>query len=354
VRGTRGRSLQVTPVLADHAAAWDALVEASSLPSPFLRSWWLHSVSAAPGTAHLLVMSDGELVGGLALARDRLLGISRYRFAGQGVLCPDHLDALALPGHEDEVAGALRGWFEAPGQRIVDLSGLREGSLVARALARTPERLDVAPFQALPGDGTDFLAGRSSNFRRSVRKAERRLDEAGVTHRRVEPATLPAALDAFRRLQGDRDGRGPLLDELPVLARALASGLARDEARVDVLETPAEVVAVSLAFVVAGRLSLYQVARSLDHAHRSAATVLLNRVITEALADGCHEVDMLRGDEGYKTSFADARRELFRLRAGHGVLARGLVAGRALGVSAIRRVRRTAGRAGAWRRRRPS
>jgi CelD/BcsL family acetyltransferase involved in cellulose biosynthesis len=343
----------VFPVLTGHADAWDALVDASSLPSPFLRSWWLDSVSAVPAT-HLLVLSDGELVGGLALARDTLLGISRYRFAGQGVLCPDHLDALARPGHEDEVADALRDWFEAPGQRIVDLAGLREGSLVARALARSPEPLDVAPFQALPGDGSDFLAGRSSNFRRSVRKAERRLDEAGVTHRRVEPALLPAALDAFRRLQDDRDGRGPLLEELPVLARALASGLARGEARVDVLESPTEVVAVSLAFVVAGRLSLYQVARSLDHEHRSAATVLLNRVITEAMADGCHEVDMLRGDEGYKASFADARRGLFRLRAGHGVMARGLVTGRALGISAIRRVRRSAGRVGAWRHRRPS
>ncbi|MCW2794368.1 MAG: hypothetical protein JWO76_3466 [Nocardioides sp.] len=353
MRGTRGRSLLVAPELAGHAGAWDALVTSAPVPSPFLRSWWLDSVTARPA-AHLLVMSDGRLIGGVPFARDRVLGISRYRFAGEGVLCPDHLDALALPGHEDEVVDALHAWFVAPGQRIVEVDGLGEDSLLARALARSPQPLDVAPWQALPADGTDFLAARSSNFRRSVRKAERRLDEAGVRHRRVDPAGLAEALAAFRLLQGDRDGRGPLLDQLPVLERALAVGLPLGEARIDVLETPVAVVAVCVAFVVEGRLSLYQVARSLEHEYRSAATVLLHRVIADAVADGCVEVDMLRGDEGYKSSFADERRQLHRLRAGHGVLARGVVATRALVVSAIRRVRRIPGEAGAWRRRTPS
>ena len=65
---------------------------------------------------------------------------------------------------------------------------------------------------------------------------------------------------------------------------------------------------MSLAFVVAGRLSLYQVARSLDGAHDGAGNVLLVAVIEDAVADGCHEVDLLRGGEGYKSSFADGTR----------------------------------------------
>jgi CelD/BcsL family acetyltransferase involved in cellulose biosynthesis len=353
VRGTRGRSLLVAPDLTEHTDVWDALVERSRVPSPFLRSWWLEAVSDERAS-HLLVLSNGAVVGGVTLARTRLLGIDRFRFTGQGVLCPDHLDLLALPGHEDEVVEAVRSWFTAPGARIVDVAGLGERSLLARALDGLPEPLDAAPYEPLPGDGSDYLTGRSSNFRRGVRKAERRLAEAGVTHRRVASDGLPAAFGAFRRLQDDRDGRGPLLAELPALERALAAGDARGEARVDVLETPDQVVAVSLAFVVAGRLSLYQVARSLEHAHRSAATVLLHRVIVEAMADGCREVDMLRGDEDYKTSFADARRELFRLRVGHGARARAVVAAWAWGVSAIRRARRIRARAGAWSRRTPS
>ena len=42
----------------------------------------------------VLVVEDAALVGGLALERVRRLGVSRYRFAGSGALCPDHLDLL--------------------------------------------------------------------------------------------------------------------------------------------------------------------------------------------------------------------------------------------------------------------
>ena len=339
--------------LTGYADAWDALVSDNPLASPFLRSWWLEAVDEGRAS-HLLVLSDGALVGGVPLARDRVLGIPRYRFAGQGVLCPDHLDLLALPGREEEVVLAIRTWFAAPGQRILDLAGLRDGSLLARAVGGAPERLDVAPFEPLPGDGSDYLAGRSANFRRSVRRAERRLTAAGITHRRVVLTDLPGALAAFRALQDDRDGRGPLLDALPTLAQALAAGLERGEARVDVLETSAEVVAVSLAFTVAGRLSLYQMARSLEHEHRSAATVLLHRVISDATSEGCREVDLLRGDEDYKSSYADSHRDLFRLRVGHGRAGRGVVVAHSLAVSAIRRARRWRSRVDAWRRRTPS
>jgi CelD/BcsL family acetyltransferase involved in cellulose biosynthesis len=121
-----------------------------------------------------------------------------------------------------------------------------------------------------------------------------------------------------------------------------------------VLASPAEVVAVSLAFTADRRLSLYQVARSTDREHGSAATVLLHRVIADAVEAGLVELDLLRGAEEYKSSFADAARPVLRLRVGHGVLGHGLVRLWALAVSASRRTRTLRGRAGAWRRRSPS
>ncbi|WP_134741830.1 GNAT family N-acetyltransferase [Nocardioides sp. 503] len=349
---TGGISLLVVDELGPRAAEWDSLVSQQPLPSPFLRTSWLESVTDRRVRVTLLVLEEGRLLGGVALVRDRLLGVERYRFAGQGVLCPDHLDLVAAPGRERDVQATIRGWFAAPGARVLDLVGLAEGSRLAAALPGSATPVDLAPYQPLTED--DYLASRSSNFRRATRKADRRMTEDGYVHTQVAPADLPAAFGELRRLHETRDGRGPLLEQLPTLAEAFTAAVARDEARVDLLASPEEVVAVSLAFTCDARLSLYQVARSLDHEHRSAGTVLLHRVIVDAHAAGARELDMLRGDEAYKASFADHSRTVLRLRVGHGLLGRAVVAGWGAAVSGNRRFRTLRDRAAAWRRRRPS
>jgi CelD/BcsL family acetyltransferase involved in cellulose biosynthesis len=318
-------SVAIRPRLEHYRDPWDSLVACQPIPSPFQRSWWIEAV-APRGTTYALVLDGDRLLGGLALREGRVAGVRRYAAPGPAVLCPDHLDLLAAPSAEDVVADVIGEWFARPGQRILDLRGVADDSLLARALGAVPQRLDVAPYQSLPLSPETYLAGRSSNFRRSVRRAAKTLASNGIEHRRVQPADLPEAFSAFSSLHEGREGRGPLLAEMPTLTRVLATGVAAGEARVDVLASGSEIVAVSLAFVVAGRLSLYQVARSLDRAHDGAGNVLLVAVIEDAVTDGCHEVDLLRGGEGYKSSFADERRVVGRLRATHGGAARAQVA----------------------------
>ncbi|WP_345519293.1 GNAT family N-acetyltransferase [Nocardioides conyzicola] len=278
-------------------------------------------------TTYLLVLDGDRLVGGLAVSVRRRFGVRRLTAPGPTVLCPDHLDLIAEPGAEAEVAAAVGAWFRGPGQRVLDLRGVDDDSLIARAVGVAAAPMDVAPYQSLPAAPDTYLAGRSSNFRRSVRRATRSLAALGIEHRRVEAADLPGAFDAFRSLHAGREGRGPLVAELPTLERALVAGVAAGEARVDVLASNDQVVAVCFAFVLGGRLSLYQVARSLEREHDGAGNVLLVAVIEDAVAAGCHEVDLLRGGEGYKSSFADATRPIGRLRAAHGGVARVLLAG---------------------------
>ena len=309
------------------AEAWDALVSQQMLPSPFLRSWWLEAMPAQQ-RVFLVMYDDGRLVGGIPLARDRLLGVPRYRFLGQGVLCPDHLDLMAAPGFEEQVGDAFAAWFAAPGSRLLDASGLVQGSLLARSLRVPSDPIDVAPFQELPAPGDDFLAGRSSNFRRSVRRRERRHEQAGITHRRAETVgDIEAALESFRALHEDRPGREAFLAELPALRAAVLAGAERGEVQVDLLTDDDGVVAVSLFFCTDGRLSFYQLARSLDSAHDGAGTTLIYRIVVAGIAAGFREIDLLRGDERYKASFADEVRELHRVRVGHGVAARLLAGG---------------------------
>jgi CelD/BcsL family acetyltransferase involved in cellulose biosynthesis len=314
-------SVVTRPRLEQHREAWDSVGARQTLPSPFQRSWWLEGV-APHDTTYALVLDGDRLLGGLALRETRGAGVRRHASPGPAVLCPDHLDLMAAPGAEDVVAGVVGEWFARPGQRIVDVRGVADGSLLARALGAVPERLDVAPYQSLPVTPETYLAGRSSNFRRSVRRAAKSLASKGIEHHRVSPADLPGAFAAFRELHEGREGRGPLVAQMPALTRALSAGVAVGEARVDVLAAGSDVVAVSLAFVVADRLSLYQVARSLDGAYDGAGNMLLVAVIEDAVADGCHEVDLLRGGEGYKSSFADGTRVVGRLRTAHGSAAR--------------------------------
>jgi CelD/BcsL family acetyltransferase involved in cellulose biosynthesis len=289
-------------------ARWDDLVLYQPLPSPFLRSWWLE---AHPAT-YVLALDGDRLVGGLALGRSRRLGVTRYTAPGPAVLCPDHLDLLAEPGRTQEVIDAVAGWFDTQRSWQLDVRGLVADPLLARVVGRPAAPDELAPWQPL---GDDFLADRSSSFRRSVRRSRKRLAQTALTARRTDDAT--SAFEALRALHEARGDRGPLLETLGVVERAVREGVARGEARVDVLDDGETVAAVTVGFTTAGRLSLYQVARSLRAEHDGAGTVLLAHVIEDA---GCTEVDLLRGDEPYKGSFADRTRTLTRLRAARGLL----------------------------------
>jgi len=104
--GSTRADVVVTRTLGVWRDSWDALVECAPVPSPFLRSWWLEGVGGA-NVRFVLVVDDGLLIGGLALERRRCMGLSQYRFASSGVLCPDHLDLLTALAKES-AAGTPR------------------------------------------------------------------------------------------------------------------------------------------------------------------------------------------------------------------------------------------------------
>jgi CelD/BcsL family acetyltransferase involved in cellulose biosynthesis len=303
---------------------WDELVLQQPVATPFLRRWWLEA-TGSPQRRFVLVTSGGRLVGGAALDRDRLLGVPRYRFAAHGVLCPDHLDLLASPERREDVVTGFRSWFTGPGDRLLDLDGLPASSLMGESTSVASRPLDVAPYGGLPGSGEAWLAERSSSLRRSVRRSTARLASSGLRPHRVAPDGLDRALADFARLHATREGRHALLARMGTLRRAVTDGVARGEAWVHVLGSDQQCAAVSLSFVVGGRISLYQVARSTLAEHDGAGTALLSHVIAEAADAGLVEADLLRGGEDYKASFVTGTRSLHRLRAGNGPRARALV-----------------------------
>jgi CelD/BcsL family acetyltransferase involved in cellulose biosynthesis len=315
-------SLLDVPDLGGWAAQWDQLVDSSPLPSPFLRSWWLTG-AGGPGRHFLLVVDGAHLYGGLAVEkRHPLLSV---RMMGDGLLCPDHLDLLAAPGHEAVAVSLLRDWLCRPGERLFDLQGIRAGSRLVEALPGRVRRepMVVAPFTPLPDNPEAYRATLPRQFRKNLRVSAKRFAAEGVTHQTIRgPAVLPR-LHTLRELHqsqwGSRSGFLPVFDRF---AAGVAGGCAADEVVVHELRSDDLVVATVTAFEVAGRVSLYQSARLTDRRWRDATTVLLAAIIDDACVRGFDEVDFLRGDEPYKGRFAPNHREMLRLVAGQGVVGR--------------------------------
>jgi CelD/BcsL family acetyltransferase involved in cellulose biosynthesis len=313
-------SLRAARDLDGWAPQWDRLVDLAPVPSPFLRSWWLTGVRGARPQFLLAVHGD-QLLGGLALEEGRQMGLPRFRMMGAGLLCPDHLDLLARPGHEDAVARAVRAWLSRPGARLLDAEGLHPGSLLIKALPGRIrcEPLAGAPWTPLSGDADAYLAARPRNFRRNLRKARTRMEAEGVTHRISRGSSVAQSLETLRRLHAIQwAGRSRFLPAFDRFAAACRLGAERDEVAVHDLHIGETVIAIMVSFEVAGRVSLYQSARLTESRWRDATVVLLAAIITDACDRGFAEVDLLRGDEAYKSNFAHEQRELLRLWMANG------------------------------------
>lgn len=309
--------LVVADDLGGWAAQWDHLAGQSPLPSPFLRSWWLTG-AGGQRRRFLLVVRGDHLLGGLALEEGRRWGVSCLRMMGSGPLCPDHLDLLACPGHEDAVVPAVRAWLGRPGARLLDLEGVAARSLLLRALPGSvrSEPLGEAPWARLPAAADAYLASRSRLFRKNLRKVMARMTAEGAVHRIHRGTSAIRSLETLRRLHGAQwGGRSQFLPVFDRFAAACRLGADRDEVAVHEFHVAETVIAIMVSFEVAGRVSLYQSARLTDFRWRDATTALLAASIFDACDRGFAEVDFLRGDEAYKGKFAPERRELLRLRA---------------------------------------
>jgi CelD/BcsL family acetyltransferase involved in cellulose biosynthesis len=309
--------------LASFAPAWDALVDASALPSPFLRSWWLES-APAKRPLFLLALEGGSLVGGLALQEDRFLGVPRFRFLGAGPLAPDHLDVVARRGRERDVLDLIAAWFRRAGQRLVELRGAAEAALVAAALPAPVRRepISIAPYEPLPADAASYFADRPSRLQNTIRRAGTRLERAGTVHRVVEPGDAARALETLRSLHHARWGESSFLRGFSQFTRCAWAGMDRGELVIHELARDSEVVASSVMLEVAGRSSFYQSGRSLDDRSRGAGTVLMARIVEDACRRGSREFDLLRGNDPYKFDWARHQREVVSLLAAHGGRAR--------------------------------
>jgi len=309
--------VSVVENLGGQAGAWDALVDLMPISSPFLRSWWLGTAAGAVPQIVLVHRGD-RLIGGVALERDRHLGVERLRVLGAGSLCPDHIDAVVATEYRGDVVAAVRAWLVRPGDRLIDLDGLVSGSVLSTALGgrARQERTAVAPWVTLV-DG--YLRRRSANLRRVVARTERRLSGEAGRCEVVRLDEVEEGLTILRILHAQRWGdRSAFLGAFTRFAAVCRAAAVAGELVINILRAGGETVAVVVSFEVAGRISHYQSGRAPGARWRSASTVLLARVCEDAGSRGVREADFLRGDEAYKDRLTDHRRQLWRIRCAIG------------------------------------
>lgn len=325
----------------DLPAQWHALQDRGAVQTPFLRWEWFAGFAQVPEVAEqvrVLSVAKGETVVGL-FPVERVAGPGPLRTlgpAGWRWLAPDHLDVVAEPGMEQQVAEAVVDHLAADRSwDLLDLDGLRPDAALLPALRRLvlprhyrwPEQAVRAPYvdlrptasdDASPGSGTARDLIPSKNLRKQVGRGLRVAQARGgglvdVT----DPDEVVGAVEALMPLHLARFGETSAVFATDarrrfhrVAARELASaGLARVY-RLSAAGTDAGLLYVLRLGDVA---YAYAIGMAPDTTLSPGRTVY-GQAILSAAQEGLREFDLLRGEHDYKVRFSSGVRSDVRVR----------------------------------------
>jgi CelD/BcsL family acetyltransferase involved in cellulose biosynthesis len=273
----------------------------------FATTWWEHF-----GASRRLVTvgcrdSRGELFAILPLYLWRRRPLRVLRFLGNGA--GDVLGPVCRPESADDAARALRRLLEvAPWDWDVFVAENLPGEQDwPRQLRGHLIRREGNPVLLAPEGFEHFLAQRTPNFRRAVRRGERRLARRyHVRYRLGDSTTLDADLDALFRLHRARFGEQSAFGGgRTAFHRAFARRAhERGWLRLWILELDGRPVAAQYGFRFGGVESFYQSGRDPHLRRESLGMVLLSHAIRSAADEGVQEFALLRGHEPYKYRFA--------------------------------------------------
>ncbi|HKC97675.1 MAG TPA: GNAT family N-acetyltransferase [Methylomirabilota bacterium] len=311
------------------ASAWDGLVAASRLRSPFL-SWawqseWVRTF-AADRRLEIRCVEDGagNLIAILPLYESapgslQLIG---------GADVSDYLDLISLEGREEEAWMALLQSRTA--ERVEwHLHAVPETSPTVAGLAPLAAACGLAvsatveercPVLALPPSWDTYLAHLSGKHRHELQRKMRRLDrDAPDAHASCvqAPADIAARLGEFLALhRSSRVGKARFMDERMerFFRSALAAFAERGAARLWFLDGASGPIAGFVTIEWDGTVGLYNSGFTPERAALSPGVVLLAQLIRDAIARGRQRFDFLRGEERYKYEFEPVAEAVFYVR----------------------------------------
>jgi len=311
------------------APAWDGLVAASRLRSPFLSWTWQCEWSRTLADDRRLEIRCVEDGAGSLVA---LLPLYESSSGSLEILggadVSDYLDLIAVQGREEEAWMALL-QSRAAEQVEWALHAVPEASPTVTALptlaaacglgvlATVEER---CPVLALPSSWEAYLARLSGKHRHELQRKMRRLQrDAPDAHASSvsAPADIEARIGDFLTLhRSSRVGKARFMDERMerFFRRALGAFAERGAARLWFLDTATGPIAAFVTIEWDGTVGLYNSGFAPERAALSPGVVLLAQVIRDAIERGKEKFDFLRGEERYKYEFEPIPEAVYQVR----------------------------------------
>jgi len=302
--------------LASLAGEWSALEARTGAPSPYLTYEWLSRWAEVYRPRVLLLVSgreDGVLVA-LGLIEVPRRGV--WHFAGRPVTPERGL--LCLPGREAEVWSAFGSWLEEHSGRWALLTGEGLDESVATLPGTKHEPVTVTRLD-LPETFDEYLAGRSSMTRRTLRKKIRRVERAGGAVLEVGEEERREAIETCVRLHTARTlaqgERHPAVDHrLAQMLEAVGRSLSF-ELRVFTLSFSERPVAVFVRLDHGLTAYGYQIGVDPEADALSPGIVIQLRALENAIEQGMRRLDMGPGAYRYKTDLGGVPFTRYRLTA---------------------------------------
>ncbi len=303
--------------------SWDELARSSGRPystPAWLLPWWAHLRPEGAQMHVVLAIDAGELhaVAPFFVHPGRW-GRRDLRLLGSGVshgLAP----VLSRNGTDDLAEPLARALAEAE-PSLVSFELVEEGSPWPGTLSEgwpsrvrpTRVRTGSLPLQAMDIAGVDhdtWIAGRSRNFREQLRRANRRLDEAGGSvSMAITDEERVAAISSFGRLHASRwEQRGgsniasPQVEEMLLAA---LPGLPPSRLRIAVVTIAEQVCAVQIFLAVGGHVASWNGGWDDRYGELRLGYLALMRGIQDARERGDMLLDLGGGDALYKQRLAD-------------------------------------------------
>jgi hypothetical protein len=250
-------------------------------------------------------------------------------YCGSLEVFPDHLDIIAS---KDDAENCINAIFEFLSSKyrtwdVLHLSHATEESRLIYHINKNEFPFDsernaatVAPFIPLSGSFEDYLKRFDHKQRYNIRRMKKKLYEShGIKYMSCDPPQNNECLITLFNLHEKRAKekniistfKGPRIFNFhnALLGRTSKNGWPWLRS----LGNEREIISVFYGFSLGGRLFNYQVAHDPVWEKYSPGTVLLYCVIEDAFNDGCKEFDFLRGNEKYKSTWANDRRNLITL-----------------------------------------
>ncbi len=304
---------------------WERILPYSAANSIFLtphwqRIWW--EEFGADSQLCLLAIPTDSVHGVAPL----MISDGIITFLGDTDLF-DYHDFLVPEGLEEGFFHFLVDYLEAMDWRSIDLRSIRGGSPTIGMLSSLAKdkgyevevsEEDVSPGMVLPDSWEEFVTSLSKKDRHELRRKIRRLEREGEVrlHALTDPEQISEGIDDFLRLlrMSRTDKAEFMIPEREKFFRKATQELAKkQQVRLYFLELNGVRVASALCFDYSGTFYLYNSGYDPEYSSLSVGLVSKALCVKDAIEEGRHFFDFLRGAEPYKYHLGGRDRILFRM-----------------------------------------